>query len=518
MPKKSRKRRGGLKPPPRITKQKLNEKMLNESIKKNAKQMLNVFHKVEKMFNLPNTPDKKLLKMFKEVKPKEIENLFDTPIKQSGKQSGGAIAEICENNRWENFSEEQQEQLIKAYNAGIWDPYNRGGGGQFSCTNNAFGDIEGEEEEDIECACKVDPISFGCLENDTMIETPGRGAEGATTCFNKENLALMYRRVPNMRGKNPLTNSVWDAEEIQWLIDNGVVPEDGDWLGERAKYDAYRALERRLTIVHKSFRIFMSTAAICIGIINIVLVKMFYDEVTKPYYGIFLRLLEDLMRGPDLELVARRLWWEQLWAIIAQVWFGGAVALELVMLEIVRRSGIPRAHIGHMGEGRMRWGAGGDEPHPANPLAILAPALFYRAAGPWRAPRRAGRRGPDHPLRGHLFYEPAGFPLPQFGNIQHDLAVAGADPPPPPLPPPIPADPGAPPIPADPGAPPVLFNLPQRRPRLAEIPEENEQQENEQQENGQQENGQQNGGRRRKTRRKKRRKRRRKKRRKSRRR
>ena len=113
MPKKSRKRRGGLKPPPRITKQKLNEKMLNEIIKKNAKKMLNVFHKVEKMFNLPNTPDKKLLKMFKEVKPKEIENLFDTPIKQSGKQSGGAIAEICENNRWENFSKEQQEQLIK---------------------------------------------------------------------------------------------------------------------------------------------------------------------------------------------------------------------------------------------------------------------------------------------------------------------------------------------------------------------------------------------------------------------
>jgi len=502
MPKKSRKRRGGLKPPPRITKQKLNEKMLNEIIKKNAKKMLNVFHKVEKMFNLPNTPDKKLLKMFKEVKPKEIENLFDTPIKQSGKQSGGAIAEICENNRWENFSEEQQEQLIKAYNAGIWDPYNRGGGGQFSCTNNGFGDIEDDDGQDIECACKVDPISFGCLENDTMIESPGRGAEGATTCFNKENLALMYRRVPNMRGKNPLTNSVWDAEEIQWLIDGGVVPEDGDWLGERAKYDAYRALERRLTIVHGLFRKFMLTGFMCIGIILLVFGKINYDEWDRDYYvhDDIWPWQEDLMRGPDLELVARRLWWEQQhWAIIAQVWFGGAVALELVMLEIVRRSGIPRARIGHMGDGRMRWGAGGDEPHPANPLAILAPALFNRVAGPWRAPRRAGRRRqPDHPLHGHLFYEPAGFPLPQFGDIQHDLAVAGADAPPPPLPPPILQDFGGAPIPVDPGAPP-----------LAAIQQGNEQQD---------ENGQQNGGRRRKTRRKKRRKRRRKKRRKSRRR
>jgi hypothetical protein len=445
----------------------LNEKMLNESIKKNAKQMLNVFHKVEKMFNLPNTPDKKLLKMFKEVKPKEIENLFDTPIKQSGKQSGGAIAEICENNRWENFSEEQQEQLIKAYNAGIWDPYNRGGGGQFSCTNNGFGDIE--DEEDIECACKVDPISFGCLENDTMIESPGRGAEGATTCFNKENLALMYRRIPNMRGKNPLTNSAWNAVEIQWLIDEGVVPEDGDWLGERAKYDAYRALERRLTIVHGLFRKFMLTGFMCIGIILLVFGKINYDEWDRDYYvhDDIWPWQEDLMRGPDLELVARRLWWEQQhWAIIAQVWFGGAVALELVMLDIVRRSGIRRARIGHMADDRMRWdGLFGDEPHPANPLAILAPGFYNRAAGPWRAPRGVGRRNqPDHPQHGQLFYEAAGFPLRRRGDI-HPADLAAAVPP----------------------APDAI------------------QQGNEQQD----ENGQQDGGRRRKTRRKKRRKRRR---------
>jgi hypothetical protein len=194
------------------------------------------------------------------------------------------------------------------------------------------------------------------------------------------------------------------------------------------------------------------------------LVKMFYDEVTKPYYGIFLRLLEDLMRGPDLELVARRLWWEQLWAIIMQVWKGGAVALELVMLEIVRRSGIQRGVQGHMGDPRMRWGDG-DEPHPANPLAILAPGFYNRAAGPWRAPRRAGRRNqPDHPQHGQLFYEAAGFPLRRRGDI-HPADLAAAVPP----------------------APDAI------------------QQGNEQQD----ENGQQDGGRRRKTRRKKRRKRRR---------
>ena len=45
MTKKSRKRRGGdIRTPDPITKQ-----MLNDAIKKNAKKMLNVFHKVEKM-------------------------------------------------------------------------------------------------------------------------------------------------------------------------------------------------------------------------------------------------------------------------------------------------------------------------------------------------------------------------------------------------------------------------------------------------------------------------------------
>ena len=122
--------------------------------------------------------------MFKKVKPQEVETLFDKPIKQSG----GAPVLPCDNNTWNNFSENEQAQLLRAYDEyNIWDPYHNAGGDAFSCTPNDWGEVG-----DIECACKNDPISWNCLEQNNMIQLPNGW------CYNRENLKNLQAQ-PNQR-------------------------------------------------------------------------------------------------------------------------------------------------------------------------------------------------------------------------------------------------------------------------------------------------------------------------------
>jgi hypothetical protein len=259
MTKKSRKRRGGdIRTPDPITKQ-----MLNEAIKQYSGKMVRVFREVEKILGIktPVKDDAKLLKMFKEVTPREINRIKTIKTIKTIKQSGGAPP--CPEaptpaSFQQRFSAPQKAELSRAYE-NIWNPYqvkdeNNAGPDGFKCTANGWGDV-GEDE--IDCGCKTDPFSMECLTKDNLIESPGGACYSSTDQHGRGLLDLLYNGDPE-RGiapnrRNPLTNAPWTPEELQWLNDVGirevvdVVAIDRD---DDVRERDFRAFEVRLDRVH----------------------------------------------------------------------------------------------------------------------------------------------------------------------------------------------------------------------------------------------------------------------------
>ena len=124
--------------------------MLNDAIKQYSEKMVRVFREVVKRVGIktPTIGDAKLLKMFKEVTPSEINGI------KTIKQSGGAPP--CPEaptpaSFQQRFSAPQKAELSRAYE-NIWNPYqvkdeNNAGPDGFKCTANGWGDV-GEDEID----------------------------------------------------------------------------------------------------------------------------------------------------------------------------------------------------------------------------------------------------------------------------------------------------------------------------------------------------------------------------------
>ena len=430
MTKKSRKKRGeDIRTPDPITKQ-----MLNKAIKQYSGKMVRVFREVEKILGIKTRvkDDAKLLKMFKEVTPREINGIKTIKTIKTIKQSGGARCPETPNptSFQQHFSEPQKEELSRAYE-NIWNPYqvkdeNNAGPDGFKCTTNGWGDVG---EDDIECGCKTDPMSMECLTKDNLIESPGGACYSAVEArTGRRMLDILYNGDPE-RGiapnrRNPFTNAPWTAEELQWLSDVGirevvdVVAIDRD---DDVRERDFRAFEVRLNRVHFAFQVLNNSifAALLIIIYTLLVLgfdRRYYNEgllvQMHPGLGRFLRtfgteegVLHEHPQDAQIMQYGRYL------LLVPLCWFGSFQLMDIEIRRMMRRANFGEIPIDRF-VGRRRWVG------PRDAAAAAAAGAVGLGRPPLAAPRLLADRRDDQGRRMWAAAHDAAHPMDDMGRLR----------------------------------------------------------------------------------------------------